>query len=280
MESDVDKLNQLASKLFADLNEQRQNGYVLCKCEECDHSDAPVWERSNFCSRGTSSLHIKNQRIRNKQPPARKGSNDQQSFWKPEEVVALFRQEALAALQEDAAADRQSSPGTVDTCSWSPIAHVCRESTCAFAAGEDASVEDMQQSDTDMANAQEDTIEMEDEPCHSPLQQQEAEQPGSHSSEPPRQPAWDPPRAAHISEDMGLLGFFADTGQQTQPPREELEKLLPGRDGSVLIRASPLTIAEALDGGLYLPVSLLFDNSRQLSGFQFKLHLCCRIVRH
>ncbi|KAL3134466.1 hypothetical protein ABBQ38_006310 [Trebouxia sp. C0009 RCD-2024] len=67
---------------------------------------------------------------------------------------------------------------------------------------------------------------MEDEPCHSPLQQQEAEQSGSHSSEPPQQPAWDPPRAAHISEDMGLLGFFADTGQQTQPPREELEKLL------------------------------------------------------
>ena len=90
MESDVDQLNQLASKLFADLNGQRQNGYVLCKCEECDHSDAPVWERSNFCSRGTSSLYIKNQRIRKKQPPARKGSNDQQSFWKPEEVVAFF----------------------------------------------------------------------------------------------------------------------------------------------------------------------------------------------
>ncbi|DBA91470.1 TPA: hypothetical protein ACH3X1_003106 [Trebouxia sp. C0004] len=65
-----------------------------------------------------------------------------------------------------------------------------------------------------------------------------AKQPGSHSSEPPQQPAWDPPRAAHISEDIGLLGFFADTGQQTRPPREELEKLLPGRDGSVLIRAS------------------------------------------
>lgn len=112
MESDVDKVYRLASKLFADLNEQRQNGYVLCKCEACDQSDAPVWERCNFCSRGTSSLHSKNQRIRKKQPPARKGSNDQQSFWKPEEVVALFRQEALAALQEDAAA-RQLSPGIV-----------------------------------------------------------------------------------------------------------------------------------------------------------------------
>ena len=64
MESDVDKVYRLASKLFADLNEQRQNGYVLCKCEACDQSDAPVWERSNFCSRGTSSLHSKNQRIR------------------------------------------------------------------------------------------------------------------------------------------------------------------------------------------------------------------------
>ena len=68
MESDVDKPNRLASKLFADLNAQRQNGYVLCKCEECDHSDAPVWECSNFCSRGTSSLHNKNQRIRKRHP--------------------------------------------------------------------------------------------------------------------------------------------------------------------------------------------------------------------
>ncbi|KAL3135160.1 hypothetical protein ABBQ38_006253 [Trebouxia sp. C0009 RCD-2024] len=119
----------------------------------------------------------------------------------------------------------------------------------------------MQQSDTAMADVQEDTIQMEGEPFHSPQQQQEAEQLGSHTSEPPQQPAWDPPRAAHISEDIGLLGFLADTDQQTQPPREELEKLLPGRDGSVLMRASPLTIAEALNGGLHLPISLLFDNS-------------------
>ncbi|DBA98717.1 TPA: hypothetical protein ACH3X1_014490 [Trebouxia sp. C0004] len=105
----------------------------------------------------------------------------------------------------------------------------------------------MQQSDTDMADAQEDIIEMEDETCHSPLQQQEAEQPGSHSSEPPQQLAWDPPRGTHIFEDIGLLGFFADIDQQAQPPREELEKLLPGRNGSVLIRASPLTIAKALE---------------------------------
>ena len=95
-----------------------------------------------------------------------------------------------------------------------------------------------------MADAQEDDIEMGDETFHSPLQQGDAEQPGSHSQDSPQQPAWDPPRQAHVSEDIGLLGFFADIEQQAQPPREELEKLLPGRDGSVLVRASPLIIAK------------------------------------
>ncbi len=128
MESDVDMLNRLASKLFADLDGQRQNGYVLCKCEGCEQSDVPLWERSNFCSRGTSSLHVKNQRLRKKQAPPRKGSNEQQSFWKPEEVVALFTQEALAALQEDADA-QQPRPGTNQFCRLSPNPNACAVST-------------------------------------------------------------------------------------------------------------------------------------------------------
>jgi len=245
MESDVDMLNRLASKLFADLDGQRQNGYVLCKCEGCEQSDVPLWERSNFCSRGTSSLHVKNQRLRKKQAPPRKGSNEQQSFWKPEEVVALFTQEALAALQEDADA-QQSRQVPINFAGYrrTPMLALC-QLVNAFAAcqHEGANGDNMQQSDTDMADAQQVDMEMEDEPYHSSPQQQDSGQPGNHTTQPSQQPTWAPPRAAHISEDIGFLGFFADIEQQAQPPKEELEKLLPGRDGSVLIRASPLTIA-------------------------------------
>ncbi|DBA88605.1 TPA: hypothetical protein ACH3X1_004252 [Trebouxia sp. C0004] len=42
MESDVDRLNQLASKLFAELNEHRQNGYVLCKLIIMDIMDSDL----------------------------------------------------------------------------------------------------------------------------------------------------------------------------------------------------------------------------------------------
>ncbi|KAL0027827.1 hypothetical protein WJX77_008696 [Trebouxia sp. C0004] len=53
-------------------------------------------------------------------------------------------------------------------------------------------------------------------------------------------------RQEHLN--LGLNGFFADVRQQVRPPREELDKRLPSRDGSVLVKGSPLTIAKALEG--------------------------------
>ena len=78
-----------------------------------------------------------------------------------------------------------------------------------------------------------------------------SQQPDSHSQhQNPQALVWTQPRAPQVSEDMGLLGFFADLQQQVQPPKEELEKLLPGRDGSLLVKGSPLTIAKALEGDI------------------------------
>ena len=64
----------------------------------------------------------------------------------------------------------------------------------------------------------------------------------------PQQAAWVLPRAPEVSEDLGLNGFYADVQQQVRPPKEELDKRLPGRDGSLLVKGSPVTIAEALEG--------------------------------
>ena len=73
----------------------------------------------------------------------------------------------------------------------------------------------------------------------------------SHSQQQhPQQAAWVPPRAPEVSEDLGINGFFADVQQQVRPPREELDKRLPGCDGSLLVKGSPLTIAKALEGEL------------------------------
>ena len=56
-------------------------------------------------------------------------------------------------------------------------------------------------------------------------------------------------RQEHLrSEDLGLIGFFADVQQQVRPPKDELDKRLPGNDGSLLVKGSPMTIAEALEG--------------------------------
>jgi hypothetical protein len=49
-------------------------------------------------------------------------------------------------------------------------------------------------------------------------------------------------------DDVGLIGYFADATQSAKLPKEELLKLMPGHDGSLLIKASPLTTEEALQG--------------------------------
>ena len=56
--------------------------------------------------RATATKHRKKERENNNLPPLRKGDNVEQSFWKPEEAIAVFRQEAHQALQEEAAAGR------------------------------------------------------------------------------------------------------------------------------------------------------------------------------
>ena len=75
---------------------------------------------------------------------------------------------------------------------------------------------------------------------------QQARQSGMSDQQPA--PAWDPPRPGYLNADVGYVGFFADAEQQTKAPYEDLQSLLPGHDGSVLVKASPLTIEKALEG--------------------------------
>ncbi len=63
MQSEVAAVNRLVSELYTKLDNQRRAGKVLCKCEDCEKPDVPVWERSNFTSRGNAALHLKNQRM-------------------------------------------------------------------------------------------------------------------------------------------------------------------------------------------------------------------------
>lgn len=102
MDSDVRSINSAAAQFLAELNNKRTSGLVLCKCDCCEKPglDVPVWERTNFVARSTASLHVRTERLAKKQPPAKKGRQQDQSFWTPLEVVEVFRQEALLALQE------------------------------------------------------------------------------------------------------------------------------------------------------------------------------------
>ena len=83
-----------------------------------------------------------------------------------------------------------------------------------------------------------------------------------------------PPKAAHVSEDIGYVGFFADIEQQEKPPKEELEKLLPGNDSSVKVKASLLIIAQAIQGRVVTTYMLISSSN---------LHTtpkCCHNVSH
>ena len=133
----------------------------------------------------------------------------------------------------------------------SPLFALCQPRG-AHAAGEHNTVtgDDDEQPDTDMADAEQADFDMEDAPLHDPQQQQDSVQLGSPVQQPSPQPAWVPPRAAHISEDIGYLGFFADVKQQVQPPKEELEKLLPGRDVYKLAKSSFRTASIDVQGGV------------------------------
>jgi hypothetical protein len=70
--------------------------------------------------------------------------------------------------------------------------------------------------------------------------------PGPASPQQP--PAWVPPPDPVVVDQYGLVGHFADERQSSKPPHAELLKLQPGHDGSVLVRASAVTIEEALQG--------------------------------
>ncbi len=87
MQSELAAVNRLVSELCIELENQQRAGKVLCKCDDCEKPDVPVWERSNFTARGNAALHLKNQRVRKRRPPVGRGSRAQQSFWKLEDVV-------------------------------------------------------------------------------------------------------------------------------------------------------------------------------------------------
>ena len=104
MASDAELINDAAIQYLAELQRRREDHKVLCRCQACCSSDVPVWERTNFVARGTAARHCKEERRNNNLPPLRLGSNADQSFWKPEDVVTVFTQEAHQALREEAAA--------------------------------------------------------------------------------------------------------------------------------------------------------------------------------
>ncbi|DBB06471.1 TPA: hypothetical protein ACH3X1_012027 [Trebouxia sp. C0004] len=70
---------------------------------------------------------------------------------------------------------------------------------------------------------------------------------------------WRAPQTAVASETYGLLGFFADLEQSAKAPKQHLQQLMPGCDGSVLVKASPLTIEQALAGGAQCHIHASFQ---------------------
>ena len=77
---------------------------------------------------------------------------------------------------------------------------------------------------------------------------QQAGGPDSAASDQQQAPASKAPRTGVVNKELGYNGFFADAEQQTKLPYEVLESLLPCEDGSVLVKASPLTIEKGLEG--------------------------------
>ena len=110
MEQDVEATNAVGEDIARELRRQRQVNYKLCKCtfKGGEQADVEVWERKNFVHRRIAARHMKEQRIQYKQPSAKRGPNQEQSYWKPAEVMAKYRQAALLALHEQALADRLS----------------------------------------------------------------------------------------------------------------------------------------------------------------------------
>lgn len=257
MESDLHKVHKLVSKLLTELNHYRAENKVLCRCDLCEKPDVPVWERKNFCSRGNANLHARNQRSRKRQRESDTRSHKDQSFWKPCEVADLFRREALAALQEEQAdqLSQLSNGKKVETGALAVHPPYRSHSLhCAEAdEGGHSAAEEPETANAGMADADQADSDSEDEPMQdaqdvtSPQQAADSQpsqhsQPSSNSQPDAKQSAWAPP-AAHVSKDIGLVGCFADKAYEISPPQAEFEKLLPGKDGSVLVRASPKTIA-------------------------------------
>ena len=102
--SDVDLVNDLAIEFLDKVERQRQASKVLCRCQACSVPGVPLWERVNFIHRSKAAKHCREEREKNNLPPLQRGPNAGQSFWKPEDVVTVFKHEALQALQEEAAA--------------------------------------------------------------------------------------------------------------------------------------------------------------------------------
>ena len=106
MASDLDLVDNLIIEYLAELASQRQADKVLCRCQACSIPGVPLWERVNFTHRSKAAKHCREERQKNNLPPPQKGSNAEQSFWKPENVIAAFKREARQALQQDAAAEQ------------------------------------------------------------------------------------------------------------------------------------------------------------------------------
>lgn len=72
--------------------------------------------------------------------------------------------------------------------------------------------------------------------------------PGQASDASQQPPGWVPPPDPVVVNQFGFVGHFADERQSSKPPHAELLKLQPGYDGSILVKASAVTIEEALQG--------------------------------
>jgi len=71
---------------------------------------------------------------------------------------------------------------------------------------------------------------------------------GDFSAVPEQPSEWAAPPEPIMLDGVGLMGYFADPAQSAKLSKAELLKLMPGHDGSLLVKASPVTIEEALQG--------------------------------
>ena len=89
-----------------DLYTAFDSGNVLCKCNKCDqkNDDLPVYERTRFTKLRTATNHMMTRH------PKRPGPGSTASFWRIEEVMALYQEHLEEELGLASSAPQSPSP--------------------------------------------------------------------------------------------------------------------------------------------------------------------------